>query len=74
MGAREVCGGDLTGASEAGGPRFLVDARKDPGTSRHPGTDLYQRMVVGHDSYMHLCYRLADDKGGADAAPAGDAE
>ena len=25
---------------------------------RHPGTDLYQRMVVGHDSYMHLCYRI----------------
>ena len=35
---------------------------------RHPGTDLYQRMVVGHDSYMHLCYRLADDKGAAAAA------
>jgi len=25
---------------------------------RHPGTDLYQRMVVGADSYMNLCHRF----------------
>lgn len=26
---------------------------------RHPGTDLYQRMTVGDDSYMNLCFQLA---------------
>jgi len=25
---------------------------------RHPGTDLYQRMVVGADSYMNLCHKM----------------
>lgn len=25
---------------------------------RHPGTDLYERMVVGADSYMNLCHRM----------------
>lgn len=25
---------------------------------RHPGTDLYQRMTVGDDSYMNLCFQL----------------
>lgn len=25
---------------------------------RHPGTDLYERMVVGADSYMNLCHRI----------------
>jgi SAM-dependent methyltransferase len=25
---------------------------------RHPGTDLYQRMEVGADSYMNLCHQL----------------
>jgi ubiquinone/menaquinone biosynthesis C-methylase UbiE len=25
---------------------------------RHPGTDLYQRMVVGADSYMNLCHKF----------------
>ena len=29
---------------------------------RHPGTDLYERMVSGHDSYMHLCYELKGKK------------
>jgi len=29
---------------------------------RQPGTDLYDRMVVGHDSYMHLCYTLEDKR------------
>jgi len=26
---------------------------------RDVGTDLYQRMVTGYDSYMHQCHRLA---------------
>ena len=25
---------------------------------RHPGTDLYQRMTVGADSYMNMCHQL----------------
>jgi len=24
---------------------------------RHPGTQLYEKMVVGYDSYMHLCFQ-----------------
>jgi ubiquinone/menaquinone biosynthesis C-methylase UbiE len=26
---------------------------------RHPGTDLYNRMVTGEDSYMNLCHMIA---------------
>jgi len=29
---------------------------------RHPGTKLYQQMVTGAHSYMHLCHRLAPSK------------
>jgi len=25
---------------------------------RHPGTNLYNGMVTGRDSYMHLCFEL----------------
>jgi ubiquinone/menaquinone biosynthesis C-methylase UbiE len=28
---------------------------------RHPGTDLYQRMVVGIDSYMNMCHKFRGD-------------
>jgi SAM-dependent methyltransferase len=27
---------------------------------RHPGTDLYLRMVTGDDSYMHLCFQVPE--------------
>jgi hypothetical protein len=39
-------GGDLEVANASGAPRFLVDARKDPGTSSHPGTDLQRLQMV----------------------------
>ena len=31
---------------------------------RHPGTTLYQKMVTGYDSYMHLCYQKSKEQPG----------
>jgi len=63
-------GGELSGAGASGAPRFLIDARKDPGTASHPGTDLQRIQVVKGwlDAAGATHERVIDVAGGANGA------